>query len=292
MALREGRKILIAILAAFLYAAGVNFFIVPAHLYNGGIMGICQVIRTLLMDLLGGTRYFAYFQNFDIAGLIYYVFNLPIFLLAITRVGKKFFLKTLITVTAMTFFLAVLPITAVVEDVLAASMVGGILSGTALGLILRMGSSGGGMDVIGVFLIKWKKDFSVGKVNLMVNVVLYLACLFLFDRNIVIYSVIYAAVSAVAMDKAHIQNINVEVTVITKIHTEDLEREVFHELNRGITKWQCLGTYTYQQSHILYIILSKYEVHRLKAIIHQYDPHAFLVVNEGVSVDGHYLKKL
>ena len=155
-----------------------------------------------------------------------------------------------------------------------------------------MSSSGGGMDVIGMLLTKWKKDFSVGKVNLLVNLVLYGSCLFLFDVPVVIYSVIYAAVYSVAMDKMHTQNINVEVTVITKANTGELEREVFGELGRGITKWVAQGAYTGEESHILYIMLSKYEVNRLKSMIHESDPQAFIVVNEGVNVDGNFLKKL
>jgi uncharacterized membrane-anchored protein YitT (DUF2179 family) len=285
--LPEAKRTLTGILGALIYAIGVNFFIVPAQLYTGGLMGISQVIRTMVIDFTPMTQ-----PDFDIAGLIYYAFNIPIFILAVTRIGKRFFLKTLIVVTAMTAFLALLPITPILSDPLAAAVIGGILTGTALGLILRMGASSGGMDVVGVLLSKWKKDFSVGKINLIVNIGLYTFCLFLFDREIVIYSLIYAAVSAVAMDRAHFQNINVEATIITKVHTELLEEEIFEELGRGITKWQCLGTYTYEQSHILYIVLSKYEVHRLRNLVHKFDPQAFIVLNEGVYVDGHYLKKL
>lgn len=285
--LYESKRTLGSIFGAFLYAAGINLFVVPASLYTGGVMGICQVIRTLLVEYLQMD-----FSNLDIAGIIYYVINIPIFILAFTRMGKRFFLKTLITVSAITLFLSVIPAVAIVEDVMAACVVGGIVSGAGVGIILRMGSSGGGMDVVGVLLTRWKRDFSVGKINLLVNLVLYGSCLFLFDVEIVVYSIIYAAVYSVAMDKVHIQNINVEVNVITKADTTVLERKVFEELGRGITKWTTLGAYTYERSHILYIMLSKYEVNRLKALIHQYDPNAFIVVNEGVSVDGNYLKKL
>ena len=285
--LHETKRTLGGVFGAFLYAAGVNLFVVPAGLYTGGVMGICQVIRTLLTDYLHIS-----FGNMDIAGIIYYLINIPIFILAYTRMGRKFFVKTLITVTAMSAFCAVIPTVEIVEDVMAACVVGGIVSGAGVGIILRMGSSGGGMDVVGVLLTMWKKNFSVGKINLIVNLVLYGTCLFLFDVEIVIYSLIYAAVYSVAIDKVHVQNINVEVNIITKMNTTAMEKEVFDQLGRGITKWTTLGAYTYEQSHILYIMLSKYEVNQLKAIVHKYDPNAFIVVNEGVSVDGNYLKKL
>ena len=283
----EGKRSLFCILGAFLYAAGINLFVVPAGLYTGGVMGLCQVIRTILTSVVGLD-----FGSFDVAGLIYYLLNVPIFIIAFTRIGRKFFAKTLVTVTAMSAFMSFIPAVKLVDDVMAACVVGGIVSGAGVGIVLRMSSSGGGMDVIGMLLTKWKKDFSVGKVNLLVNLVLYGSCLFLFDVPVVIYSVIYAAVYSVAMDKMHTQNINVEVTVITKADTVELEREVFGELGRGITKWVAQGAYTGEESHILYIMLSKYEVNRLKSMIHESDPQAFIVVNEGVNVDGNFLKKL
>ncbi|MCM1189976.1 MAG: YitT family protein [bacterium] len=283
----EGKRCLVCLAGALLYAAGINLFVVPSGLYTGGLMGICQVIRTLLAQFLHLS-----FQNFDIAGIIYYIINIPIFIIAFTRMGRKFFGKTVLTVTAMTVFMSVIPPTVIVEDAMAACIVGGIISGTGVGFVLRMGSSGGGMDVVGVLLTKWKNDFSVGKVSLLVNLALYAACFFLFDVEVVVYSIIYAAVYSVAMDKMHTQNINVEVNVITKADTTVMEKEVFQELGRGITKWSALGAYTYDRSHVLYILLSKYEVNHLKTIIHKHDPNAFIVVNEGVSVVGNYLKKL
>ena len=283
----EGKKTSVCILGAFLYAAGINLFVVPSGLYTGGVMGICQVIRTLLARYLQ-----VEFTAFGIAGVIYYMINIPIFIVAFTKIGRRFLIKTVISVTAMTLFLSLIPVTVVVEDAMAACVVGGIISGAGSGILLRMGSSGGGMDVVGVLLTKWKQDFSVGKVGLLVNLALYGTCAFLFDIEIVVYSVIYAAVYSVAMDRVHTQNINVEVHVITKADTTALEKEVFQELGRGVTKWSTLGAYTYDRSHILYIMLSKYEVGRLRNIVHKYDPDAFIVLNEGVNVIGHYLKKL
>lgn len=283
----EGKKMLVCVLASLVYAIGMNCFVVPLGLYSGGLMGLCQIIRTVLADFFN-----LHFESFDIAGIIYYIVNVPIFVFAFTRMGRRFFAKTLLTVTAMTVFLSVVPTAAIVEDVTASCVVGGILSGGGVGLILRMGSSGGGMDVVGVLLTKWKKDFSVGKVSLIMNLALYGICIFLFDMEIVVYSVIFAAVYSVAVDKVHTQNINVEVNIITKANTTDLEKAVLEEMGRGVTKWSTLGAYTYEHSHMLYIMLSKYEVSRLKAVVHKYDPNAFIVINEGVSVDGNFLKKL
>ena len=283
----ESKKILGAVLGTFVYSVGVNLFVVPANLYTSGVLGICQVIRTLLVDYMHLP-----FHEFDIAGIIYYLINIPILIVAMVKVGKKFLLKTLIAVTSMTLFLAVIPIVPVVQDRITSCVVGGIIAGVGVGITLWMGCTIGGIDALAILITRWKKDFSVGKINLILNGFLYGTCLFLFDIEIVIYSLVFAAVYSLAMDKVHIQNINVEAKIITKIHTEDIEREVFEEMGRGLTKWVSQGAYTGEESQVLFVLLSKYEVNQLKMIVHKYDPNAFVVINEGVYVDGNFLKKL
>ena len=221
--------------------------------------------------------------------------NIPVLILAMKNLGKQFLAKTVICVTATTVFLSVIPIPQqplLPDDVLAGSVIGALICGYGMGTALSMGGSLGGMDIVGMLLIKWKKNFSVGRVNMITNVVLYGICLFLFNVSTVIYSLIYAAVSGMAIDRTHSQNINVEVRIITKKDSRELEQEILGELDRGITRLDSVGAYTNEKSNILYILISKYEVSRLKHIVLKYDPQAFIVMNEGVSVIGHYLKKL
>ncbi len=286
----RARRFTVMLMGALVYAFGVNWFVVPSGLYSGGVMGFAQVFRTVLAEYLHITV-----NSFDIAGLIYYAINIPIFLLAYRHIGKRFFFKNVLCVTAITVFLSMIPIPGdpvLPDDILANCIIGGIICGFGTGLMLKMGGSSGGMDIIGLALIKWRKNFSVGKINLMVNAVLYGICFFLFDVPTGIYSLIYASVSSVAMDRVHAQNINVEVNIVTKASYQAMADEIFTELGRGITKWEAKGAYTGDSAEILYVLLSKYEVGHLKHIVRKYDPKAFIVINEGVTVDGHYLKKI
>lgn len=283
-------KLFLALVGATLYAASINLFVTPANLYTGGIMGFSQLFRTLLVDYLHLP-----FQHFDISGIIYYILNIPILFLAYNKIGKKFFLKTMICITWITVAMSIIPIPQkplLESDLLGTCFIGGILAGFGIGTMLKMGASGGGMDIVGMVLIKWKRNFSVGKISLFVNAVLYAICLLLFDIPIVIYSLIYASISSIAIDRVHDQTINVEVTIITKKDCKEMNDEIFQELRRGITLWQSTGAYTSEDSKVLYILLSKYEVRHLKHIIKKYDPNAFIVVNEGVHIEGNYLIKL
>lgn len=114
-------RVLIAVFATFLYALGVNLFIVPMGLYSGGVVGLSQVIRTLIMqnfDLPAGV---------DIAGILYFLINIPVLYLAWRDLGRGFLLRTLICVGASSFFLSVVrsPAVPILEDPLASCLVGG-----------------------------------------------------------------------------------------------------------------------------------------------------------------------
>lgn len=269
-----------------IYAVGVNMFIVPFNLYSGGIVGIAQLIRTLLADYIHLD-----FGSKDVAGIIFYAINVPILLYAFPRLEKLFFLKTIVAVTSLTLAMSFIPTTMVVNDCLASTIVGAFISGAGIGLVLRNSGSTGGMDVIGMLISKAHGNISVGRVNLTVNLVLYAICLFLFDVQIVVYSVIFAVVHAFAIDRFHSQNINVEAKIITKVDPSLIEKVVFTEMGRGVTELQSVGAYTQESEHILYILISKYEVHQLRNIVRKYDKKAFIVFNEGVWVEGNYLKK-
>lgn len=102
--------------------------------------------------------------------------------------------------------------------------------------------------------------------------------------------VIYTTVLAMACDRVHVQNINMSVMIFTK--QDGVEKILMEEMRRGVTKWEGVGAYTNEDSHILYIMLSKYEVEKLKEIIHRVDPQAFMILNEGSMVVGNFEKRL
>lgn len=281
------KRYLICILGSAMYALGVNMFLVPFGLYTGGLVGLSQMIRTLLDMLLNFNV-----QSIDIAGIIYYIINIPIFIYAFPRMQKTFFIKTFISVTAMTVAMSLVPSVMVIEDTFASAVVGALISGTGIGLILRMSASAGGLDVVGMIMSQKRRNLSVGKVNLIVNMVIYAMLLFMFNVQTVIYSVLFSVVYSFVMDKVHTQNINVEVKIITKVDVKLLENEIFTKMGRGITELPSIGAYTREDEHMLYILISKYEVQQLRHIVKTYDPNAFIIVSEGVWVEGNYLKKL
>lgn len=283
-----GIEMLWALVGTTMFACGVNLIITPLGLYNGGFMGVAQLIRTGLVQGLGLTL----FNKFDIAGIIYYLINIPLFYWAWKEMGKMFLVKSLVTVTVQTLWMTFVPIPEepIFSDYLTACIIGGLIIGTGVGMILRGRSSGGGQDIVGVICAKKFPDFSVGKITIMMNAVIYGICLWMFDIETVVYSLIYTTVLAMACDRAHVQNINMSAMIFTK--KDGISDAVLKEMRRGVTAWDGVGAYTNEGTHIYYIMISKYEVEKLKEIVHRIDPQAFVVLNEGSRVVGNFEKRL
>ena len=268
-------------------AAGVNLFITPLDLYNGGFMGIAQLIRTLLTSV-----FHLSFGQTDIAGIVYFLINLPLLYLAWQKMGKGFFARTVFTVIVQTAALTLIPIPerSIIDDRLTSCIIGGLIAGFGSGLVLRGGSSGGGQDILGLYFTKKFRNFSVGKMSNIINIFVYGVCLLMFDLEIVIYSLIYGVIYAMACDRIHIQNINMSVMIFTK--KLGISKAIMEETGRGVTNWDGAGAYTNETSYILFVMISKYEVNQIRRIVQNIDPNAFMIFTEGCSVEGNFEKRL
>lgn len=284
----EWSRIAIAVFATFLYALGVNLFIVPVGLYSGGMVGLSQVIRTVLAQRV------ALPAGVDIAGILYFLLNVPMLLIGWKELGRGFLVRTLICVGASSFFLSVIPAPAspILEERLAACVVGGILCGFALGLALTCGCSTGGLDIIGLCLSKRGSRFTVGRFSMSFNVLLYAACALLFDIQTAIYSVIYTVFCSLFIDRGHQQNISVQVLIFTKDEDPELPQNIMSRLGRGVTYWQGKGAYTGSDIRVLCVCVSKFEVADLQETVRALDPNAFFIVQEGVRIGGNFMRKI
>ncbi len=271
-----------------IYCIGFNLLIVPMGFYSGGFMGMSQLAGLLLTQGL----HLPIPPEANITGIIYFAINVPLMYLGYKILGKEFAVKTLIMTGMMSAFLVAIPIPKIpyVEDYLTSSIIGGIVCGLGSGLVLRGRSSAGGQDIIGLCCAKKFADFSVGKVTIIINIFVYGLCMFLFDIEIVIYSLIYATVLSVAVDRVHIQNINTSVMIFTK--KIGISKAIMEQTGRGVTNWDGEGAYTHRTSYILFVMISKYEVAQLKKIVRKLDPDAFMIFTEGCSVDGNFEKRL
>ncbi|WP_300258788.1 YitT family protein [Clostridium sp.] len=270
------------LLGSFLFCAGLNWFIVPIGLYNGGTVGISQIIRTLIQSSVELPK------SFDIAGIINFIINLPLLYLAYRHFGKSLFLKTVFSVVTQTILFSFIPIpqNPIINEYIAACLIGGIMAGVGVGITLRFGGTGGGADILGLYFTQKYKNFSVGKLVLIINAFIYGTCAILFELPVAIYSIIYSAVYSMVVDRIHLQNINTSVMIFTK--KKDIHKKIINDLQRGTTYWKGVGGYTESDTYVVMSVLSKYEIQYLIQFLEEEDPDAFVVITEGTQIVGNY----
>ena len=228
----------------------------------------------------------------DVVGILYFLLNLPLLIVSYKVVDKEFCITSVVSITLCSVALGIMPIPEepIFNDYLTACLIGGVVAGTGAGMVLRAGSSQGGQDIIGVIVSVLNPNHSVGKISIMINIGVYIICLFLFNIEIVAYSLIYTTVLAIALDRVHIQNINMEAMIFTK--KPGVEEAIMKELKRGVTNWTGTGAYTKETSNVIITIISKYEVNRLLDIVKSVDSDAFVIVTEGAHIYGNFEKRL
>lgn len=278
---------IICTIGAFMFVVSINCIISPLSLYNGGFVGIGQLVRYVLEHFFN-----VQIDTVNISSLVYFLLNIPLFILAYKSMRKAFFCKTIYTVILQTILFSVVPISenSFTQDILTACIVGGIFAGIGVGIILQAGSSGGGQDILGIYYAKIYPGFSVGKITLIVNTFVYSCCALLFDIEIVVYSLIYTFVMSKVIDIVHIRNTNYTVMVFTK--KSGLENYLIKQTGRGVTIWSGYGGYTHDELNVAFIALSKYEFSKLKKDLFKFDKEAFVVVNHNILIYGNFQKHL
>ena len=274
-----------AIIGSILFCIAINFFVVPNHLYTGGVLGLSQLIRSIAIDVLYLNT------SFDFSGTIYYIINIPLFILAYKTIGKTFFYRTLFAVTLQALLLSLIPNKLLVDDTLTNVIVGGILGGIGVGMILSSGASTGGTDIVGLALAKKDNHFSVGKVGLLINLIIYSIAGIKYGLPIMIYSIIYSAVDNLMVDKLHEQNICSTAFIFCKENPKIINDYIKNELNRDFTYWDAKGGYDDSRTYIIYTALTKYELIKLERNMKNFNIQTFMIKSEGIGIKGEFAKK-
>jgi len=274
------------VLGTAIYVASINLVIVPLNLYSGGFLGISQIIRTVL------TNNFGFTFPFDIAGVINFTFNIPLFILAYKSISRNFVYGTFVSILTQLILFIIIPIpsTPLLDDILACILIGAAGSAMGCGMCLMAHASAGGIDILGMYATIKYKSMSVGKIGIYINAFVYLVCALLFDMQTTIYSILYTVFFGMIIDRIHLQNIELSVMIFTK--KPDVAQVIIKDMHRGVTCWEGKGAYTQENVHVLVTVISKYELDSLKVLLRNKDPQAFIIVHEGLKVSGGFEKRL
>ncbi len=268
-------------LGALIYAFAIEGFLIPSQIIDGGVTGISMILSTLLGGELG------YF----IIGI-----NLPFIVLALQKLGKRFVFSTLYSIIVFAlgviFFGKMFHGHCIIEnlDLFLVAVFGGLILGAGVGLIIRNGASVDGTEILAVYATK-KIAFSVGEIIMFINLFIFTVAGFVFDWQHAMYSIITYFVAYKTMDIV-IEGLNESksVFVITDYSTE-IGKDIMEKMDVSVTYIDAEGGYSGVKKRIVYCVISRLQVQKLKEIAKNVDPRAFIAIENVYEVDGVRVKK-
>jgi uncharacterized membrane-anchored protein YitT (DUF2179 family) len=275
------RDYLFILAGAVLQAISLRIFLLPAKLASGGVTGTTMLIN--------------HFTGWPI-GTMVLIGNIPLFILGWRFLGgKRFAIKTAVAVLAYALLIDILasylPINGLTDDIFLNSLYGAIVSGIGYGLVYRGQGTSGGSDILARILNNWK-DIPVSQSYLMVDGLVLLAAGFVFGPKQALYALITLYVSGIVAETTLAGSSIVRTAMIVTTQPELVVKQIMEDMNRGVTLLSGKGAYSGEDRNILYCVVIRSEVAQLKSIIHEIDPHAFMVIGQAHEALGEGFKPL
>lgn len=260
-------------LCSILFGFAFNDFLIPHKLTSGGVTGIAFFIH--------------HFLNVN-TGWIVLIMNIPLAILGLKYLGKRFITLTIFSVIVLSFSMKFIPIHAISNDILLSSIIGGALYGIAVGLIIRMGGSTGGTDIVSLILSS-KKNLQVGFLNICLNLLVVGFSGLIFGWNITLYTIIAIYVAGRAVDMVYTTQTKLTLSIVTDKYQE-LSDALIKLHARGITITDAEGAYTHKPKKVLTTVITKFELNETKHTIKTIDPQAFVNIMQTLEVMGRFRK--
>ena len=278
---QEGKNMALLLVGALIYGIGTHAFVEPAHIAPGGAMGIALMVN--------------HFADLPI-GLLTLAINIPLLVLAWFYLSHRFAVSTAFATAVCSFILdfMVAPVCPVYTgDRILCSLYGGILSGVGMGLIFLAGMTTGGSAIVGDVLQKKRPQLSIGRALMAVDGVILLMSIYVFGN---IDAALFGLVSLFATTKVidsviYGGDASTMATVVTR-KPREIARRIIADLDRSATLVQATGAYSGKDTSVLLCTVRKSQFQRLRKIVYEADPGAFLMATEASEVLGDGFKAL
>ena len=261
------------ILGAFIIAVGVSLFLLPNKLSSGGVAGIATITYYLLNMSMG---------------ISMLLINIPLFLMAILKVGKAFFIKSVIGTISLSLFTDMLDkLSPLTNDKFLACIYGGILMGVGTAILLKVNSSTGGSDLASYIAKAYKPTIKVGEIIAMVDIVIVaLNMIFLKEIEIGLYSAIAIYIMGKIIDILFEGIYFTKLIYIVSEKSEEIAREIGKNIGRGTTGIYGKGMYTNKDKLILMCAVTRKDIAKTIQIIRKLDKKSFVIITNSREVLG------
>jgi uncharacterized membrane-anchored protein YitT (DUF2179 family) len=264
-----------------LQALSMVLFYIPGNLAAGGLSGIAQLIGN--------------FTGWPV-GTLYIVLNVPLLALGWKYLGgRRFLTRTIFAVLgysiAMDLLAVVVPPGGLTSDLILNALYGGVIGGVGVGLVLRGQGTTGGTDILVRLLNNWR-GIPYSQTYIATDLLVVFTAGLSFGWTLALYAVVAMYVGGIAAEFAAEGVRTTRTVLIISANPQPVAQRVIDELQRGVTMWQGLGMYSGQERQILFCTVSRAEVNPIKAIVHEADPQAFVVIGEAYEALGEGFKSL
>jgi len=264
-------------LGATLAAAALEIFLIPNSIIDGGLTGISIIINNV--------------WEIPISILII-ILNIPFFALGLKSMGQKFVIKAVYAILIFTMLLEVFAtFEEVTDDILLATVYGGLLLGVGVGLVIRSGACLDGTEIVAVMVGK-KSSLSVGQVVFAFNIFVYGSAAFVFGPDRALYSLLMYFVTYKLIDLVSDEFNQAKAAIIITDKKEKISDAIFQELGRTVTIWDGSGKVSKSSKTILYTVITRLEVPRLKDIVENADTSSFVTITDVSDIIGNHIKKV
>jgi uncharacterized membrane-anchored protein YitT (DUF2179 family) len=265
--------IILGILSA---AFGLKGFLLSSRFIDGGVTGVSM----LLSDILG----------IKLAILIPLI-NLPFIALGYRQVGKKFALKSALAITGLSLALAFVSFPDVTPDKLLTAVFGGFFIGAGIGLAIRGGAVLDGTEVAALLVSKNSHLLRVGDVILILNIFIFSAAAFFLGIESALYSILTYFAASKTIDFLIHGIEEYTAIVIISVRSEEIRQAIIRDLSRGVTVYKGRGGRTDAEQDILYCVVTRLEIGRVRGVVEEIDRSAFVVVHALADAAGGVIKK-
>ena len=263
-------------LGAFVTAAALETFLLPNNIIDGGVIGISMMVH--------------YITKWNL-GLLIFCINMPFILLALRKMGYKFIIQTLFATGMLAIATNVFSGFHVTEDLILSAIFGGIILGLGVGLILRNNASLDGTEMLSIILSKKLKIISVGELLMCINLFIYIGAGFLLGWDRALYSILTYYIASKVIDTV-IEGLDKSKSVrIVSENYREIGDAIMKELDTSVTYMRTMGGYSRQEKILTFCVVNKFEMAKLKDVVHSLDPKAFIVTEDVHEVEGVRVKK-
>lgn len=261
------------IVGCLIAACSINLFVVPSHLLTGGVTGVAMILY-YISDLPIGLQTLAY--------------NIPLLIASYKLLGKKY---TVDVVIGTVFFSIALDATrflsalAPVDDLMLASIYGGVFNGLGYGIVFRMNGSTGGFDILGAIIKKYY-SLNMGTVIFGFNCVIVSVAGFLFGIAPAMFTLICMYVNSIVTDKVIAGLNRRKAVLIVSEKSKEIADGIMNDVGRGVTFLHGQGAFSGSERNIVMVVVSLTQIAKLKIIVHAIDRHAFMIIMSASEVVG------